>query len=66
MTLTELKTKREEIVASLGIARITFGDRSLEYARQAEALAAIDREIAKLEQTDQPRVFVIQSSRGLD
>lgn len=66
MTLSELQAKREEVLQSLGIARVTFGERSLEHARQKEALDVIDREIAKLLQTDQPRVFVIQSSRGLD
>lgn len=66
MTLPELETKRSEIVASLGIARVQFGERSIEYARQAEALEAIDREINRLKQTDQPRVFVPRASRGLD
>ena len=66
MTLAELETKRAEIVASLGIARITFGERSIEYSRQAEALAAVDREIARLQQAGEPRVFVPRASRGLD
>jgi high-affinity nickel permease len=65
MTLAELQAKREEVLQSLGIARITFGERSIEYARQADALAAIDREIARLAQPEQTRVFTIQSKRGL-
>lgn len=66
MTLSELQNKREEVLRSLGIARLSFGERSIEYARQKEALDLIDNEIAKLSQTDQTRTFVIQSSRGLD
>lgn len=64
MTLEQLQAKREEILQSLGIARIQFGERSIEYARQQEALAVVDREIAKLE-SPQPRQFTIQTSRGL-
>ena len=65
MTLAELQTKRSEIVQSLGIARVSFGERSIEYARQAEALAAIDREIARL-QTPAARVFTIEAKRGVE
>ena len=65
MTLTELQQKRDEIVRTLGIARIQFGERSIEYARQAEALQAIDREIARLTQPGEAKVFTIQTSRGL-
>jgi len=65
MTLTELQQKRDEIVRTLGVARIQFGERSIEYARQAEALQAIDREIARLTQPGEAKVFKIQTSRGL-
>jgi len=65
MTLTELQQKRDEIVRTLGVARIQFGERSIEYARQAEALQAIDREIARLTQPGEAKVFTIQTSRGL-
>lgn len=65
MTLAELQTKRDEIVRSLGVLKIQFGERSIEYGRQAEALAAIDREIARLAAPEQ-RVFQIKSSRGLE
>jgi hypothetical protein len=63
LTLAQLQTKRDEIVQSLGLAGVTFGERSIQYARQQEALAAIDAEIAK--QSPQSRQFVIQTSRGL-
>ena len=66
MTLIELQQKRDEIVRTLGVARIQFGERSIEYARQAEALQAIDREIARLTQPGEQKVFVIKTSRGLD
>ena len=65
MTLAELQQRRNEILQTLGIARIQFGERSIEYARQAEALQAIDREIARLTQPGVAKVFTIQTSRGL-
>lgn len=65
MTLAELQTKRDEIVRTLGVLKIQFGERSVEYGRQVEALAAIDREIARLTAPEQ-RVFQIKSSRGLE
>jgi len=66
MTLAELQERREEIIRSLGVARVQFGERSLEYGRQKEALELIDREIAKLTQAGEQRVFTIKTSRGLD
>jgi hypothetical protein len=66
MTLTELQERREEIVRSLGVTRVQFGERSVEYGRQREALELIDREIAKLTQAGEQRVFTIKTSRGLD
>ena len=66
MTLTELQERRDEIVSSLGVARVQFGERSLEYGRQKEALELIDREIAKLTQAGEQRVFTIKTSRGLE
>jgi len=65
MTLTELQQYRDEIVRTLGVARVQFGERSVEYARQAEALQALDREIARLMQPGEAKVFTIQTSRGL-
>ena len=65
MTLAELQQRRNEILQTLGIARIQFGERSIEYARQGEALQAIDREIARLTQPGEAKVFTIQISRGL-
>jgi len=66
MTLAELQERRDEIVRSLGVARVQFGERSLEYGRQKEALELLDREIAKLTQAGEKRVFTIKTSRGLD
>ena len=66
MTLAELQERRDEIVRSLGVARVQFGERSLEYGRQKEALELIDREIAKLTQAGEQKVFVIKTSRGLE
>jgi hypothetical protein len=66
MTLAELQERREEIVRSLGVTRVQFGERSVEYGRQREALELIDREIAKLTQAGEQRVFTIKTSRGLE
>jgi hypothetical protein len=66
MTLTELQERRDEIVRSLGVTRVQFGERSVEYGRQREALELLDREIARLTQADEKRVFVIKTSRGLE
>jgi len=66
MTLTELQERREEIVRSLGVTRVQFGERSVEYGRQREALELLDREIARLTQAGEQRVFTIKTSRGLD
>ena len=65
MTLADLQAQRDKIVKTLGIARVQFGERSIEYARQSEALQAIDREIARLTALGEAKVFTIQSSRGL-
>jgi len=66
MTLAELQERRDEIVRSLGVTRVQFGERSVEYGRQREALELIDREIAKLTQAGEKRVFTIKTSRGLE
>jgi len=66
MTLAELQERREEIVRSLGVTRVQFGERSVEYGRQKEALELLDREIARLTQAGEQRVFTIKTSRGLD
>ena len=64
MTAAELQAKREEILGSVGLIRVTFSDgRSVEYSQPAVALAAIDREIAKASPGD--KVFTIQTDRGL-
>ena len=66
MTLAELQERRDEIVRSLGVTRVQFGERSVEYGRQREALELIDRELARLTQAGEQRVFTIKTSRGLD
>ena len=66
MTLTELQQKRDEIVRTLGVARIQFGERSIQYSEQVQALQAIDREIARLTQPGEAKVFTIQSKRGVE
>jgi hypothetical protein len=66
MTLAELQERREEIVRSLGVTRVQFGERSVEYGRQREALELLDREIARLTQAGEQRVFTVKISRGLD
>jgi len=66
MTLAELQERREEIVRSLGVTRVQFGERSVEYGRQKEALELLDRELARLTQAGEQRVFTIKTSRGLD
>jgi len=66
MTLAELQQKRDEIVRTLGVARIQFGERSIQYSEQVQALQAIDREIARLTQPGEAKVFTIQSKRGVE
>lgn len=48
MTLDELQAKRDEIIQTLGIVSLRYGDRSVQYADQLRALAAIDAEIQRL------------------
>ena len=62
MTIEELATKRNAILASIGIASAKFGERSIEYARQQEALALIDAEIVRAQSTG-PRTSFVQHSR---
>lgn len=48
MTLEELQARREEILKRIGIARASFGERSVEYSDAQKALAVLDSEIEKL------------------
>lgn len=64
MTLDELQAKREEILASIGIARVQFGERSVQYADQQKALAAIDAEIQRIMQVSQRSVSVAEFRKG--
>ena len=65
MTLAELQERREEIVRSLGVTRVQFGERSVEYGRQREALELLDRELARLTQAGEQRVFTVKTARGI-
>ncbi|GIU74765.1 MAG: hypothetical protein KatS3mg004_1852 [Bryobacteraceae bacterium] len=64
MTIEELRTKREEILASIGIMRVQFGDRSIQYADAQRALAAIDQEIQRLTQSSQRSVSYAEFRKG--
>lgn len=48
MTLEELRAKRTEILQNLGVAKVSFGDRSVEFRDIEKALDIVDREIAAL------------------
>jgi hypothetical protein len=63
LTLAELQQKRDEIVATIGILRVQYGERSVQYSDQARALAAIDAEIARLQQP-QRSVSYAEFSKG--
>lgn len=64
MTLSELQTKRDEILQSLGKTRVQFGDRSEQYGEQERALALVDAEIAKLSTTTTERFSLAKTSKG--
>lgn len=64
MTLDELRAKREEILASVGIARVQFGERSVQYSDQQKALAAIDAEIERLMRVSQRSVSFAEFRKG--
>jgi hypothetical protein len=48
MTLVELTAKREQILATVGIVRTTYGEKSVEFSKQQDSLALIDAEISRL------------------
>ena len=64
MTIQELEAKREEILASIGIVRVQFGERSVQYADQQKALAAIDAEIERLARASQRSVSFVEFRKG--
>ena len=64
MTPLELQAKRDEIVKSIGIVRATYGDKSLEYAKQSESLSLIDREINSVSATPRTRQIRMYSDKG--
>jgi hypothetical protein len=65
MTLRELQAKRDEILRAMGVARIQFEGRAIDYvADKKRELALLDAEIARLG-SPQARQFTIQTERGL-
>ena len=64
MTIQELEAKRKEILASIGIVRVQFGERSVQYADQQKALAAIDAEIERLTRATQRSVSLAEFRKG--
>ena len=64
MTVAELQTKRDEILNSLGVARLQFGERSIQYAEQEKALALIDAEITKVSGSAADRFSLARTSKG--
>ena len=50
MTVEQLLEKREEILKTIGIMRLQFGERSIQYSDQQRALAAIDAELQRMNQ----------------
>jgi len=66
MTVTELQTKRDQLLKALGIARVQFGERQVEYVTDKEReLRLVDSEIARL-QSPNDRVFTVQTKRGFE
>ena len=66
MTLEDLQTKRDAILANIGVVRASKGDRSVEYTKSQDALAIIDAEIGRVNVaagTTSGRVSYIQHSR---
>lgn len=69
MELSELQAKRDKILSAMTGARsVTVEGRSITNHTPAElqsALQQIDAEIARLQNPQSSRVFVIQSDRGI-
>lgn len=67
MTLTELQAQRDAILKQISVARVQDGDRSLDLVTDKErALNRLDQEIAKLSAGSAPRVFTMQTKRGIE
>ncbi len=68
MTLQELQAKRDEILKSIGVARVQFADRSLEFvADKQKELALIDAQIAQATEaagTKTVRQIRVYTSKG--
>ena len=47
-TLADAQAKRDELMAALGRASVTYGDRSIVYSDLSKALARLDSEIERL------------------
>jgi precorrin-6B methylase 2 len=65
MTLEQLQAKRDEILETIGLAGGTTSMGSVQYADQVKALAAIDREIEKLQTTPTATIGRFYTSEGL-
>jgi hypothetical protein len=70
MTLSELQTKRDQLVAALAEPEtIQFSDRSVRNRTAADIRAAIsqlDAEISAAQSSTEPRLFTVETSRGLE
>jgi len=63
MTVEQLRTKRDQILQRIGVARTQFGERSIQYSDAKEALSLLDAEIAKVEaETTTPNARVTYAS----
>ena len=50
-TLADAQAKRDELMAALGRASVTYGDRSIVYSDLSKALARLDSESERLSST---------------
>lgn len=70
MTLTELQAQRTKVLESInGLAEVSSPDAGAVVYKDAEnlrlQLAVLDGEIAKVSGGSAPRVFTVQTERGL-
>lgn len=69
MTLDELKTERERVLARRNslVSRVSVGERSVQYdlAQADKVLADLERRIAALEKRGPRRRILVYASKGL-
>ncbi len=67
MTVSEAETHRIAAIERIGVTRVQFGDRSVEYSDALKEIAFWDSEIARLTGQSQPiiRQIRVSTSRGL-